>query len=65
MSRFIIYKASNGYQYYWNLKAPNGEVIATSEMYMSKQAAENGVRSVQLYAPTAQVEDATALQRRF
>lgn len=64
MSSFIIYKASNGYQY-WNLKVPNGEVTATSEKCMSKQAAENGVDSVQLCGPAAQAEDATALQRRF
>lgn len=60
MSKFIIKKASNGYQYYWNLKAPNGEVIATSEMYMTKRSAEDGARSVQIWAPVASIEDATA-----
>lgn len=65
MSKFLIYKASNGFQYYWNLKAPNGEVIATSEMYNSKQAAQNGIQSVKIYAGLASIEDTTALQRRF
>lgn len=59
MGKFQIKKASNG-QYYWVLKAPNGEVIATSEMYWSKAGAENGIRSVKLYAPTATVEDTTS-----
>jgi uncharacterized protein YegP (UPF0339 family) len=62
MSKFVIRKASNGIHYYWVLKAPNGEVIATSEMYLSKAGAENGIRSVKLYAPTAGVEDTTSLR---
>jgi uncharacterized protein YegP (UPF0339 family) len=59
VSKFQIKKATNG-QYYWVLKAPNGEVIATSEMYFAKSSAENGIRSVKLYAPTASVNDTTA-----
>lgn len=65
MSKFIIKRASNGVHFYWILKAPNGEIIATSEMYVSKAGAENGIRSVRLYAPTATVEDTTTLQRRY
>lgn len=65
MARFVITKASNGWQYYWKLKAPNGEVIAVSEMYNSKQAAEAGIRSVKLHAPTARVDDTTASTGRF
>ena len=57
VSRFIIYKSNNGWQYYWNLRAPNGEVIATSEMYNSKQAAKNGIESVKLFASLATVQD--------
>ena len=65
MSRFVIKKSSNGWQYYWNLIAPNGEVIAVSEMYNSKQSAQLGIQSVKLHAPTARVDDATALSGRF
>lgn len=34
-------------QYMFNLKAGNGEVILTSEQYQSKDAALNGIKSVQ------------------
>lgn len=44
-SNFEIKKAKDG-QYYFNLKAGNGEVILTSEMYQEKRSAENGVESV-------------------
>lgn len=41
--------------YYFNLKAPNGEIIATSEMYNSKQACKNGIEAVKNYAPQAKI----------
>ncbi|MFJ5401190.1 YegP family protein [Pectobacterium sp. 21LCBS03] len=44
-------------QYYWVLKASNHEVIATSEMYSSKQAAQNGIHSVQINGPTTDIRD--------
>ncbi|MBN3069711.1 YegP family protein [Pectobacterium brasiliense] len=44
-------------QYYWVLKASNHEVIATSEMYSSKQAAQNGIHSVQVNGPTTDIRD--------
>ncbi|WP_293797248.1 YegP family protein [uncultured Pantoea sp.] len=46
-------------QYYFVLKASNGEVIATSEMYNSKQAAENGIRSVQSNGSSTEIHDET------
>jgi uncharacterized protein YegP (UPF0339 family) len=42
---FHLHKSTNG-QYYFNLKAANGETIATSEMYTSKGNAENGIVSI-------------------
>ncbi|WP_071233358.1 YegP family protein [Morganella morganii] len=36
--------------YYFVLKAGNHEIIATSEMYASKQGAMNGIASVQKMA---------------
>ncbi|WP_445497509.1 YegP family protein [Photorhabdus sp. SF281] len=38
-------------QYYFNLKASNGDVILTSEMYTTKAAANKGIRSVQANSP--------------
>ncbi|ELN3757477.1 YegP family protein [Escherichia coli] len=41
------------------LRASNHQVIATSEMYSSKQAAENGIASVQANGGTTDVRDKT------
>lgn len=49
-AKFEIKQASNG-QYMFNLKAANGQVILTSEMYGSKSGAENGIASVKTNAP--------------
>lgn len=43
--RFEILVAQNG-EHYFNLKAANGEVIGTSELYASKANAERGARTV-------------------
>lgn len=42
---------------YFNLKASNGQVIGTSEMYSSASAMENGISSVKKNAPEATVVD--------
>ncbi|MCL4114651.1 UNVERIFIED_CONTAM: hypothetical protein GTU68_056204 [Idotea baltica] len=44
---------------YFNLKASNGQVIGTSEMYSSTAARETGIASVKSNAPTASVVDNT------
>ena len=44
--KFEIKKAKNG-QFHFNLKAANGEVILSSEMYTTKRSAKNGIVSVQ------------------
>jgi uncharacterized protein YegP (UPF0339 family) len=43
--KFEIKRAKDG-QFYFNLKAGNGEVILTSEMYKEKRGAEGGIASV-------------------
>ena len=43
--KFEIKKARNG-QYHFNLKAANGEIILSSEMYKGKAGAKNGIGSV-------------------
>jgi len=48
--KFVIDKAKDG-QFYFNLKAGNGQVILTSEMYTTKAACENGIASVKTNSP--------------
>jgi hypothetical protein len=43
-SKFELKRGKGGYRF--NLKAPNGQTILTSEQYASKSGAENGIRSV-------------------
>jgi uncharacterized protein len=46
---FEIKRAKDG-QFYFNLKARNGEIILTSEMYAAKASAQNGIASVKTNA---------------
>lgn len=46
--------AKNGKPYF-NLKATNGQVIGTSEMYESEASRDNGIESVKKNAPDASV----------
>ena len=57
MAKFVISKAKTGYKF--NLKAGNGQVIATSEVYTTLAACKNGIASVQKNGPVANVEDQT------
>jgi uncharacterized protein YegP (UPF0339 family) len=43
--KFELKKAKDG-QFMFNLKAANGQVILTSELYKTKASAENGIESV-------------------
>jgi uncharacterized protein YegP (UPF0339 family) len=43
--KFDLKKSTNG-KFYFNLKAGNGQVILTSEMYEAKGGATNGIDSV-------------------
>ena len=45
MGKFVIKKAKNG-QFFFNLKADNGQTILMSEMYTTKAACNNGIESV-------------------
>lgn len=44
--------ASNG-KFYFNLKATNGQVIGSSQMYASESGRNNGIESVKKNAPEA------------
>ena len=53
-SRFDRKTSING-KYYFNLKALNGEIIGTSELYESVAARENGIFSVQRNSQSSEV----------
>ena len=57
MGKFVIRKTNTGVKF--DLKAGNGEVIATSEVYSSDDACKKGIASVQKNAPVAAVENQT------
>ncbi len=61
MGKFIIRAVPTGIKF--DLKAGNGEVIATSEVYKSKATCKAGVKSVAKNAPIAAVEDQTVENR--
>ncbi len=50
--KFEIKKSANG-KFHFNLKAANGQIILSSEMYESKSACENGIESVRKNAADA------------
>ena len=57
MSKFVIRRVHSGIKF--DLKAANGQVIATSEVYTTKVACHKGIASVQKNAPIAGVEHQT------
>ncbi len=57
MGKFVIKTVKTGIKF--DLKAGNGEVIATSEIYTSESACKNGIESVRKNAVAAKLEDQT------
>ena len=57
MSRFTVKILPGGCKF--DLYAPNGQMIATSEVYDTRAACLKGVESVRKSAPSAGVEDLT------
>lgn len=57
MSKFVIRNVNTGVKF--DLKASNGEVILTSEVYATEAACRNGIASVRKNAPAAGVENQT------
>lgn len=58
MSKFVIREVKTGIKF--DLKAGNGETIATSEVYTSEAVCRSSIESVRKIAPGAGVEDQTA-----
>ena len=57
MGKFVIRTVNTGIKF--DLKATNGQVIATSEVYTTEVACRNGIESVMKNAPIANVENQT------
>ena len=57
MGKFVVKETATGIKF--DLKATNGQVIATSEVYTTEKACMSGIASVQKNAPEAAVEDQT------
>ena len=58
VKRFESKVAKNG-KFHFNLKASNGQVIGSSEMYDSQSTCENGIASVKKNVVGAKIEDKT------
>lgn len=56
--KFVIRMTNTGFKF--DLKASNGEIILTSEVYEALVSCKNGVKSVKTNAAVANVEDQTA-----
>ncbi|GGK91760.1 YegP family protein [Nocardia jinanensis] len=54
--KFVLFTDSTG-KFRWRLKAGNGEIIAASQAYESKDSAKKGIASVRSHAPDAEVID--------
>ena len=52
-SKFEIFQSEKSQEYYFRLKAENGQIILQSEGYTTKANCKNGVASVKKNAPHA------------
>ena len=52
-------KCDSAGKFRFHLKAANGEIIAASQSYLSRQSAENGIASIKKNAPMAKIIDQT------
>ncbi|HRQ57389.1 MAG TPA: YegP family protein [Azoarcus taiwanensis] len=52
-------KTSQSGKHMFNLRATNGQVVGTSELYESTSARDNGIESVKKNAPDAKLDDLT------
>jgi len=57
-ANFEVFKDASG-QFRFRLRAPNGEPIASSEAYKTKESCMDGIKSVQKNAPSAKIKDMT------
>ena len=64
MYTFEIYLDRAG-EYRWRFKAPNGEIVAVSEGYTTKQSCQASIQLIKLYSPTATVYDLTTARAAY
>jgi uncharacterized protein YegP (UPF0339 family) len=57
-AKFELFQDAAG-KFRFHLKAANGEIIAASQGYTSKAAAQNGIASIKNNAVSAPTEDVT------
>ena len=57
MSKYVIRSVPSGIKF--DLKASNGQIIATSEVYTTQAACRKGIASIQKNAPGAHLENQT------
>ena len=60
-AKFVIKKNKKG-EFYFNLVAENGEIVATSEGYKTRQGAYNGINAVRRCAVARVVEDTVGVE---
>ena len=57
--RFEVFQSSANNQYYFNFRAPNNEIMAQSEGYVSKSSALSAISMIKAKAANAPVKDLT------
>ena len=57
MGKFVVTEVKTGVKF--NLKANNGQVICTSQVYKTFETCKKGINSIKKNAPIAAVEDQT------
>ena len=57
MGKFVMKQAKTGVKF--DLKATNGQVVATSQVYKTEDTCKKGIASVKKNAPIAAIEDQT------
>lgn len=63
MGKFLVRTVPSGVKF--DLKAPNGQTVLTSEVYRTMAACRKGMDSVRRNAPAAAIEDQTAPHSRL
>ncbi len=58
MAKFQLYKNIK-WEYYWHLRANNGNKICWSEGYTTKQSAKESIEFTQINAKDSPIEDNT------
>ena len=62
--KFELYKDEAG-KFRFRMIAPNGEIIASSEAYESKEGCKNGIESIKANASQSEIVDKTSTLSRI